>query len=155
MFSYFFSFQIKKALCVLIQHDLVKFQTNAKNQVCYTALLPNILTILQYPRFTYYAKVLFGDASELIVEELLHHGSLSMTRVVRNVTQRLLDPALSQCDQFDQHHVADQFAELVEGHFVKRVSTSCKTVPGVNTVYSVEMENSEYCLPATYSYQGW
>lgn len=148
--------KIKRALCVLIQHDVVKFKKTAKNQVSYTAQLPNILTILQYHKLTYCAKLLYGDACELIVEELLHHGSMSMTKIVQNVTHRLLDPALNQSDEFDQHYVANQFAELVEGHFIKRVSlNSCLSSSEEDAVYSVDsMGNSQYCLPAAYSYQG-
>ena len=140
----------------MIQHDLVKFQKGAQNQVCYTAQLPNILAILQYPKLTYCAKDLHGDACELIIEELLHHGSTSMTNIVQNVTRRLSDPALNQTDEFDQHYVSNQFAELVESHFIKRVPLSCLSAPDEDEhVYSSEStEDSTYCLPAAYSYQG-
>jgi hypothetical protein len=99
---------------------LVKFQKNARGQVTYSAQISNILTIHQYPKLTYCAKVTFGDAAELIIEELLHHGSMTMSSVVANVTNRLLDPALSQSDQIDYEHVANQFVELVKGHLIKR-----------------------------------
>ena len=105
---------------MLIQHNLVKFQKNAKGQITYNAHISNILTIPQYPKMTYCAKVMFGDAAELIIEELFHHGSMTMSSVVANVTNRLLDPALCQSEQVDYHDVAKQFVDLVEGHLVKR-----------------------------------
>ncbi|CAB3981280.1 DNA-directed RNA polymerase III subunit RPC3 [Paramuricea clavata] len=112
--------KIKKSICILIQHNLVKFQKNARGQVTYSAQISNILTIHQYPKLTYCAKVTFGDAAELIIEELLHHGSMTMSSIVANVTNRLLDPALSQSEQIDYEHVANQFVELVKGHLIKR-----------------------------------
>ena len=108
---------------MLIQHNLVKFQKNAKGQITYNANISNILTIPQYPKITYCAKVMFGDAAELMVEELLHHGSMTMSAVVASVTNRLLDPALSQADQLDYHDVAKQFVQLVESHLINRCLT--------------------------------
>ena len=108
---------------MLIQHNLVKFQKSAKGQLTYNAHISNILTIPQYPKITYCAKVMFGDAAELMVEELLHHGSMTMSAVVASVTNRLLDPALSQADQLDYHDVAKQFVQLVESHLISRCLT--------------------------------
>ena len=112
--------KIKKAICVLIQQNLVKFQKNAKGQISYNAQISNILTIHQYAKLTNCAKEIFGNESELIIEELLHHGSMTMSAVVATVTGRLLDPALSQSEQINCQHVASKFEELVQGHLIKR-----------------------------------
>jgi hypothetical protein len=105
---------------VLIQHNLVKFQTNGKRGVSYKAEMSRILTIHQYAKLIHCAKEVFGNASELIIEELLRHGSMTMSAVVATVTGRLLDPALSQSEMVDCDHIASKFAELVQGHLIKR-----------------------------------
>ncbi len=81
-----------------------------------------------------------------------------MSTVVANVTNRLLDPALSQSEQTDYHQVANQFVELVEGHLIKRCLTNSvmpiskgdeQAKPDV-----VQANNMEYDLPLGYITSG-
>ena len=72
--------QVRKALCVLLQHKLASFQVY-KHIVSYKANVENILRLLYYPKIIYTAKVLYGDMAEIIVEEILHHG---IVRVLQN-----------------------------------------------------------------------
>lgn len=82
--------QVKKALCVLIQHNLATFRPR-RGGVEYEAQCGRILRILRYPRYIYTAKTLYGDTGELIVEELLLNGQLTMSAVVRKVADRLTE----------------------------------------------------------------
>ncbi|KGL81400.1 DNA-directed RNA polymerase III subunit RPC3, partial [Tinamus guttatus] len=52
--------QVKKALCVLIQHNLVTYQAQKRGGVEYEAQCPRVLRILRYPRYIYTAKALYG-----------------------------------------------------------------------------------------------
>ena len=81
--------QVKVALTVLIQHNIVNFQQNKHGFVEYTVDVRSLLLHTRFPRYVYSAKTLYGDEAELIVEELLQHGQVSMASVVENVTQRL------------------------------------------------------------------
>ncbi|KFZ63095.1 DNA-directed RNA polymerase III subunit RPC3, partial [Antrostomus carolinensis] len=52
--------QVKKALCVLIQHNLVTYQLQKRGLVEYQAHCKRVLRILRYPRYIYTAKTLYG-----------------------------------------------------------------------------------------------
>lgn len=55
----------------------------------YLASAERILRILRYPRYIYTAKTLYGDTGELIVEEVLQRGHMTMSSAVRTVADRL------------------------------------------------------------------
>ena len=48
-----------------------------------------IVRRIRYPKYIYCAKTLYGDAAELVTEELLQNGQALMTQVVENVTNKL------------------------------------------------------------------
>lgn len=48
-----------------------------------------ILYMLRYPRYIYTAKSLYGDTGELVIEEILQRGQMTMSSVVRTVADRL------------------------------------------------------------------
>ena len=81
--------QVRKALCVLIQHNIVSFALHKRGFVEYAADVQPVLLLIRYPRYICCAKTLYGDAGELIVEEILHHGQMMMSKLVGQVTQRL------------------------------------------------------------------
>lgn len=83
--------QVKKALCVLIQHNLVRYQLQKRGCVEYEARCRRVLRVLRYPRYIYTAKTLYGDTGELLVEELLLNGQMTMSAVVRKVADRLTE----------------------------------------------------------------
>jgi len=62
---------------VLIQHKLAHFQLHRQCVVEYKCNVGAILKLTIYPRIIYTAKLLYGDAAELIVEEILQHGIVS------------------------------------------------------------------------------
>ena len=47
----------------------------------YQVNLSNLLLRVRYPRYIHTSKELFGDAGELIVEDLLQQGQLLMSQV--------------------------------------------------------------------------
>lgn len=57
----------------------------------YEAQCKRVLRILRYPRYIYTAKTLYNDTGELIVEELLLNGKMTMSAVVRKVADRLTE----------------------------------------------------------------
>lgn len=82
---------MKKALCVLIQHNLVIYQVHKRGVVEYEAQCSRVLRMLRYPRYIYTAKTLYSDTGELIVEELLLNGKMTMSAVVKKVADRLTE----------------------------------------------------------------
>ena len=68
---------------------MVTFSLHKRGFVEYAAKVDKVLLIPRYPHYIYCAKMLYGDAGELIVEEFLQHGQLMMSSVVDKVSQRL------------------------------------------------------------------
>lgn len=90
--SFIFSMKVKKTLCVLVQHGLCSFSSGRKGPGCPTEYHTSpdwILRILRYPRYIYTAKTLYGDTGELIIEELLQRGDMTMSSTVKTVADRL------------------------------------------------------------------
>ena len=104
-------------MCTLIQHHLVNYEQNKKGGTVYNAILSNVLLYLRFPRYTYCAKKLFGDAAELIMEEILLHGSEQMSKVCKKVFTRLKGLG----GNYSETDVMLIFADLVHGHFLQRV----------------------------------
>ncbi|NXD87305.1 RPC3 polymerase, partial [Halcyon senegalensis] len=116
--------QVKKALCVLIQHNLVTYQLQKRGFIEYEAQCKRVLRILRYPRYIYTAKTLYNDTGELIVEELLLNGKMTMSAVVRKVADRLTE-TMEDGKTMDYAEVSSTFVRLADTHFVQR----CPLVP--------------------------
>ncbi|NXT68498.1 RPC3 polymerase, partial [Chaetops frenatus] len=116
--------QVKKALCVLIQHNLVQYEAQPRGSVEYEARSGRILRILRYPRYIYTAKTLYGDPGELLVEELLLHGHLPMSCAVARVADRLTE-TMEDGKTMDYTEVSSTFVRLADTHFIQR----CPMVP--------------------------
>ncbi|NWI62767.1 RPC3 polymerase, partial [Todus mexicanus] len=116
--------QVKKALCVLIQHNLVTYQLQKRGFVEYEAQCKRVLRILRYPRYIYTAKTLYNDTGELIVEELLLNGKMTMSAVVKKVADRLTE-TMEDGKTMDYADVSSTFVRLADTHFVQR----CPVVP--------------------------
>ncbi|NXM63615.1 RPC3 polymerase, partial [Illadopsis cleaveri] len=111
--------QVKKALCVLIQHNLVRYEVQPRGSVEYEAQSERILRILRYPRYIYTAKTLYGDPGELLVEELLLHGHLPMSCAVARVADRLTE-TMEDGKTMDYTEVSSTFVRLADTHFIQR-----------------------------------
>ncbi|XP_011806666.1 PREDICTED: DNA-directed RNA polymerase III subunit RPC3 isoform X1 [Colobus angolensis palliatus] len=116
--------QVKKALCVLIQHNLVSYQVHKRGVVEYEAQCSRVLRMLRYPRYIYTTKTLYSDTGELIVEELLLNGKLTMSAVVKKVADRLTE-TMEDGKTMDYAEVSNTFVRLADTHFVQR----CPSVP--------------------------
>lgn len=84
--------KLKKSLCVLVQHGVCVFRSGRRGPGAPTEYLTScdqILRILRYPRYIYTAKTLYGDTGELIIEELLQRGEMTMSSTVKTVANRL------------------------------------------------------------------
>ncbi|XP_076592708.1 DNA-directed RNA polymerase III subunit RPC3 [Chaetodon auriga] len=113
---------VKKSLCVLVQHGACVFSSGRKgpgSPTEYRSSCHQILRILRYPRYIYTAKTLYGDTGELIIEELLQRGDMTMSCTVKTVADRLtqnMEEGLSM----DYSEVSTAFSKLVETHFLQR-----------------------------------
>jgi len=54
------------------------------------------------PRYIHCAKSLYGDAAELVIEDILHHGQVTMSSAVDCVTEKL-NEALENAGSYMEH----------------------------------------------------
>lgn len=81
----------KKAIAILIQHQMVVYTRNDKGLIEYTIKPERILLTLRYPKYIYVAKVLHNAAGEQIVEKILKDGMLTVDEVISKVTPDLTE----------------------------------------------------------------
>lgn len=113
---------VKKSLCVLVQHGMCTFGPGRRGPggpVEYQMNSENILHMLRYPRYIYTAKSLYGDTGELIVEEILQRGQMTMSTTVSTVADRLTHN-MPEGQSMDYSEVVTAFSRLVETHFLQR-----------------------------------
>lgn len=113
---------VKKSLCVLVQHGVCVFSSGRRgpgSPTEYHTSCDRILRILRFPRYIYTAKTLYGDTGELIVEELLQRGELTMSSTVKTVSDRLTQN-MEDGRSMDYSEVSSAFSKLVETHFLQR-----------------------------------
>lgn len=131
---------VKKALCVLVQHGMCVFGPGRRGPggpVEYTANCECILYMLRYPRYIYTAKSLYGDTGELVIEEILQRGQMTMSSTVRTVADRLTH-SMEDGQSMEYSEVITAFSRLVETHFLQRcppldsVGTAGKTSSGAS-----------------------
>ncbi|XP_077519734.1 RNA polymerase III subunit C [Amblyomma americanum] len=106
--------KIKKSLVVLIHQNLVEFHAHAKGFAKYSINADRVLFMLRYPRYIYCAKLLYGDAGEFIIEEVLLNGRLCMSAVLQRVLERLQGSSTAE-------EVKQKFVDLVKTNFLCRV----------------------------------
>uniref|UniRef100_A0A8B9T0E2 DNA-directed RNA polymerase III subunit RPC3 n=1 Tax=Anas platyrhynchos TaxID=8839 RepID=A0A8B9T0E2_ANAPL len=115
--------------CVLLQHNLATFQLPKRGGVEYEARAERVLRVLRYPRYIYAAKTLYGDTGELLVEELLLNGKMTMSAAVRKVADRLTE-TMEDGRTMDYADVSSTFVRLADTHLVQRCPLLPETPQG-------------------------
>ncbi|KAM3872840.1 DNA-directed RNA polymerase III subunit RPC3 [Diretmus argenteus] len=122
---------VKKSLCVLMQHGACVFSSGRKgpgSPVEYRTSCEQILRILRYPRYIYTAKTLYGDTGELLIEELLQRGHMTMSSTVKTVADRLTHN-MEEGRSMEYSEVVSTFSKLVETHFLQRCPPVAEAKP--------------------------
>ncbi|KAJ8311778.1 hypothetical protein KUTeg_010672, partial [Tegillarca granosa] len=125
------TFLLRKSSCPLkhivaetgidIEQNLVSFDYNQKGFIIYQIQADAVLWRVRFPKYIYCAKTLYGDAAELLVEEMLVKGQSSMSELIENVTNKL-NEALDSAGhpRIADNFVRDKFTSLVQTHFLQR-----------------------------------
>ena len=93
--------QVKKSLCVLLQHQLVTHQEKTPTATLYRIDPHTVLLRVQIPCWIRAAKKLIGDAGELVVEDILQQGHTSKAEV-GVILSRNTPSWLGGCDHSSQ-----------------------------------------------------
>jgi DNA-directed RNA polymerase III subunit RPC3 len=73
--------KIRAALRVLLRHGMLSYEKHSRGFTEYAADINKILMITKYPQMMLSAKEMYGDDAEVIIEELLQKGSMTMVQV--------------------------------------------------------------------------
>ncbi|XP_071953346.1 DNA-directed RNA polymerase III subunit RPC3-like [Antedon mediterranea] len=141
--------QVKKALTVVIQLGHVEYGCHKRGFVEYSARLDRILLHTRYPSYIYCAKSLYGDAGELIIEELLQNGHMLMSEVVSKVWQRLME-VVEQNKFVEEGTVRQKCVDLISTHFLQRapaVTNNSELKEGSATPTLTVPEEEMYKIP--------
>ena len=76
---------IKRLLCILIQHDIVSYNDDSRFAL-FSVNLHKAYLIARYPRFLSLVRGESGTTAELILSQLLIHGSCSIEELVENIS---------------------------------------------------------------------
>lgn len=112
--------KVRSALCVLIQHSFCNFVLDEKESVEYIMKQENVLLLLYYERYAYCAHILYGDPADLLVEEILNHGRLTMSEALQKVLERLQDVKDATGVDYSLETIQEKFVKLVDQHFLIR-----------------------------------
>jgi len=82
--------QVKEALAVLIIQNVVSFKVNDKagGITEYSCIIGNIASRLRFEKYTLCVKKRHGDIADLIMNELLLHGQMSLSEMVDSVIEK-------------------------------------------------------------------
>ncbi|XP_030745567.1 DNA-directed RNA polymerase III subunit RPC3 [Sitophilus oryzae] len=111
--------KIKESLCVLIKYRLVNFKPNKnENLANYSLNVENVLLMLRYPYYLNHAKKLFGDQSEMIIEEVLQKGFCSASELIIKVFDKLCN---NEERSLTLSQVKEKLVYLVTAKYLTRV----------------------------------
>ncbi|WAR00666.1 RPC3-like protein [Mya arenaria] len=108
--------RVKKVLSILIQQNLVEFEKNKRGQTEYMLNHDRVMWRNRIPRYIHCGKSLYGDAAELVIEDIVQNGQVTMIDTVENVTDKL-NEALENADV---SVVYEKFKCLAQTHFLQQ-----------------------------------
>nr|CCA16234.1 PREDICTED: similar to Polymerase (RNA) III (DNA directed) polypeptide C (62kD) putative [Albugo laibachii Nc14] len=139
--------EIKCSLLKLLQHNMLTFKpvaptTNKKkseqmshttSNACYYIDISEVLYRLHFPRFIDLAKKKFGDAGEIIMEEILVNGRVRMDESIELMSYRLAESRLKKENSEDASSISERelqdsrelvnfnFVEMAKNRYISRV----------------------------------
>nr|SVE89843.1 EOG090X04YD [Daphnia sinensis] len=113
--------QVKKALAVMIQHNLVKFEASERNNNIaeYSIIHHNVYCLLRYPKYLYMIKRIYGTSEEILLEILLNLGQASASNVIFQSANRLKE-ANDDSEISDPSALHQSFLKLAQDNFIIR-----------------------------------
>lgn len=132
--------KIKKSLMVLIHQNLANFEAHPRGTVKYSINADRVLYLVRYSRYIYCTKMLYGEAGEFIVEEILLNGRLCMSSVLQKVLERQQAAGIAES-------VKEKFVDLVKTGFLCRVPYPDPNAPASKIPSLILPDDVMYKIP--------
>ncbi|KAL1427525.1 hypothetical protein MTO96_017233 [Rhipicephalus appendiculatus] len=137
--------KIKKSLMVLIHQNLANFEAHPRGTVKYSINADRVLCLVRYSRYIYCTKMLYGEAGEFIVEEILLNGRLCMSSVLQKVLERQQGAGIAES-------VKEKFVDLVKTSFLCRVPYPDPDAPASKIPSLILPDDVMYKIPEVKMY---
>nr|XP_042906715.1 DNA-directed RNA polymerase III subunit RPC3 isoform X2 [Parasteatoda tepidariorum] len=114
---------VQSSLLNLIQMNFCEFKLNDMGLapiVEYSVSPYKVLSVLHYERYAYCAQLLYGDPADLLVEEILNHGHLTMSEAIRKVIERLQEAKDATGVDYSSEKICDKFRLLITNQYLIR-----------------------------------
>ncbi|XP_057374771.1 DNA-directed RNA polymerase III subunit RPC3-like [Daphnia carinata] len=113
--------EVMKALAVMVQHNLVKFEASERNNNIaeYSVIPHNVYCLLRYPKYLYMIKRIYGTSEEILLEVLLNLGQASASNVIFQSANRLKE-ANDDSEISDPSTLHQSFLKLAQDNFIIR-----------------------------------
>lgn len=91
MLNVFCFLQVKEALAVLIIQNMASFRVNEKagGITEYSCIIGNVVSRIRFEKYVLFVKKRHGDIAELVLNELLLHGQMTVNQIVQSVIEKL------------------------------------------------------------------
>ena len=122
---------VKRLICILIQHDIVNYNDDSKFALFSVNLLRAYL-IARYPRFLSLVREESGATAELILSQLLIHGSCSIEELVENISTGPGTP--------DIERLKELFLSMMEKRYVAKVRQQAEVIEELEARVGEERE---------------
>lgn len=80
---------IKDSLKTLIQHNLVRFKTNNRDQIEYELLIDNVIAMLRYSRYVLVGSYVDSKIGQYLIDEFLRNGKMSIEELIEKLIKKL------------------------------------------------------------------
>nr|CAG4646999.1 EOG090X04YD [Megafenestra aurita]SVE92351.1 EOG090X04YD [Megafenestra aurita] len=141
--------EVKKALAVLIQHNLVKFEASERNNnIAEYSIIPhNVYCLLRYPKYLFMTKRLYGNSEEMLLEVLMNLGKASASNVIFQSAQRLKEAngATDSCDDPSALHKG--FLNLAQNQYIIRCPKLVENSDKLKVPTLIVEEKEQFTVP--------
>ena len=123
--------QVKESLKTLIQHNLVEFQTNSREQIEYELKSEHVIAMLRYPRYVLVGSYVDSKFGECLVDEFLRNGRLLLEDLIQRMVKRLSGDLTIQ-DRYElPKQIYECFVKFVAQDYIVNKERD-RTVPPVD-----------------------
>eukprot|EP01119_Soliformovum_irregulare_P022018 TRINITY_DN7440_c0_g1_i1.p1 TRINITY_DN7440_c0_g1~~TRINITY_DN7440_c0_g1_i1.p1 ORF type:complete len:483 (-),score=148.68 TRINITY_DN7440_c0_g1_i1:14-1327(-) len=142
---------VQKAIIILIQHNCITWQEQTRKVgskqiiLCkYIVLIEDIIQRLRFPKFVYYAKEVYGNEAELLMEELIQHGRLTSEECITRAAALSVKILGAQGEQRQKVKLREVFHQLAQERYIDVVRPPVMEVAeGVSVLISSHLTDEK------------
>ncbi|XP_067929295.1 DNA-directed RNA polymerase III subunit RPC3-like isoform X1 [Watersipora subatra] len=108
--------QVRLCLTIGIQHNYIFVSKHPRGFNEYSVDINAILHRLRYPSYVYCIKLLYGNVSEVLIEEILHHGQILHSQLIPRTINKLKKNVKEQVSNVE---ATEKLEVLIKARFVE------------------------------------